>query len=76
MDNRHRHPHDFARITPYYCTQVFTRYGKCYMFNSGQTSDPLTTLKGGIDNGLEILLDTQQDEYMPVWAETGLVLDR
>jgi len=33
--------------------------------------NPLTTLKGGVDNGLELLLDTQQDDYMPVWDETG-----
>ncbi|XP_039267784.2 acid-sensing ion channel 2-like isoform X2 [Styela clava] len=48
---------------------VFTRYGKCYTFNSGVQYSPLTTLKGGIDNGLELLLDTQQNEYMPVWDE-------
>ena len=33
--------------------------------------EPLKTLKGGVDNGLELLLDTEQDEYMPVWDETG-----
>ncbi|CAK8682609.1 unnamed protein product [Clavelina lepadiformis] len=49
---------------------IFTRYGKCYTFNSGKNGPALPTLKGGIDNGLEVLLDTQQDEYMPVWAET------
>ena len=32
----------------------------------------MKTLKGGIDNGLEVLLDTEQDNYMPVWAESGL----
>nr|CAB3223586.1 acid-sensing ion channel 2 [Phallusia mammillata] len=51
-------------------TTVFTRYGKCYTFNSGQKYSPLKTLKGGIDNGLELLLDTQQNDYMPVWDET------
>ncbi|XP_061413220.1 acid-sensing ion channel 1-like isoform X3 [Lethenteron reissneri] len=50
---------------------VFTRYGKCYMFNSGKDGRPLlTTLKGGTGNGLEIMLDIQQDEYLPVWGET------
>ncbi|XP_078287644.1 acid-sensing ion channel 1-like isoform X1 [Rhinoraja longicauda] len=51
---------------------VFTRYGKCYTFNSGQTKDQpiLTTLKGGTGNGLELMLDIQQDEYLPVWGET------
>uniref|UniRef100_A0A8C4JFF5 Acid sensing ion channel subunit 1 n=1 Tax=Dromaius novaehollandiae TaxID=8790 RepID=A0A8C4JFF5_DRONO len=50
---------------------VFTRYGKCYTFNSGQDGKPrLITMKGGTGNGLEIMLDIQQDEYLPVWGET------
>ncbi|XP_029409750.1 acid-sensing ion channel 1 isoform X3 [Nannospalax galili] len=50
---------------------VFTRYGKCYTFNSGQDGRPrLKTMKGGTGNGLEIMLDIQQDEYLPVWGET------
>ncbi|XP_028675305.1 acid-sensing ion channel 2 isoform X2 [Erpetoichthys calabaricus] len=50
---------------------VFTRYGKCYVFNSGQDGQALhTTVKGGTGNGLEIMLDIQQDEYLPVWGET------
>ncbi|XP_064354518.1 acid-sensing ion channel 1 isoform X1 [Dromaius novaehollandiae] len=56
-------PGDFAA--------VFTRYGKCYTFNSGQDGKPrLITMKGGTGNGLEIMLDIQQDEYLPVWGET------
>lgn len=52
--------------------QVFTKYGKCYMFNSGEDGRPLlTTVKGGTGNGLEIMLDIQQDEYLPIWGETG-----
>ncbi|XP_018613414.1 acid-sensing ion channel 1C isoform X3 [Scleropages formosus] len=52
-------------------TPVYTRYGKCYTFNSGLDGNPLlTTLKGGTGNGLEIMLDIQQDEYLPVWGET------
>ncbi|XP_078483012.1 acid-sensing ion channel 2 isoform X1 [Ciona intestinalis] len=51
-------------------SEVYTRYGKCYTFNSGVKQPPLKTLKGGVDNGLELLLDTQQNEYMPVWKET------
>ncbi|XP_076864909.1 acid-sensing ion channel 1B isoform X4 [Brachyhypopomus gauderio] len=27
-------------------------------------------MKGGMGNGLEIMLDIQQDEYLPVWGET------
>lgn len=55
--------------------QVFTKYGKCYMFNSGEDGKPLlTTVKGGTGNGLEIMLDIQQDEYLPVWGETGMSL--
>nr|KAF6372946.1 acid sensing ion channel subunit 1 [Pipistrellus kuhlii] len=50
---------------------VFTRYGKCYTFNSGRDGrPPLKTMKGGTGNGLEIMLDIQQDEYLPVWGET------
>ncbi|KAI2662046.1 Acid-sensing ion channel 1A [Labeo rohita] len=52
------------------CFQVFTRYGKCYTFNSGNTGTPLVSVKGGMGNGLEIMLDIQQDEYLPVWGET------
>ncbi|XP_066471281.1 acid-sensing ion channel 1 isoform X2 [Tiliqua scincoides] len=50
---------------------VFTRYGKCYTFNSGESGKPpRITMKGGTGNGLEIMLDIQQDEYLPVWGET------
>lgn len=28
-------------------------------------------MKGGTGNGLEIMLDIQQDEYLPIWGETG-----
>ncbi|KAL2097813.1 hypothetical protein ACEWY4_007020 [Coilia grayii] len=52
-------------------TPIYTRYGKCYTFNSGLDGNPLlTTLKGGTGNGLEVMLDIQQDEYLPVWGET------
>ncbi|CAB1353204.1 unnamed protein product [Coregonus sp. 'balchen'] len=50
---------------------IFTRYGKCYTFNSGQDNRPLlVTMRGGMGNGLELMLDIQQDEYLPVWGET------
>ncbi|KAF6731796.1 Acid-sensing ion channel 1 [Oryzias melastigma] len=50
---------------------IFTRYGKCYTFNSGKDGQPLmVTMKGGTGNGLELMLDIQQDEYLPVWGET------
>lgn len=26
-------------------------------------------------NGLEIMLDIQQDEYLPIWRETSTLLD-
>lgn len=56
----------------FFLLQIYTRYGKCYTFNSGLDGNPLlTTLKGGTGNGLEIMLDIQQDEYLPVWGETG-----
>ncbi|KAG8452723.1 hypothetical protein GDO86_004496 [Hymenochirus boettgeri] len=54
-----------------YFIPVFTRYGKCYTFNSGTNGrQPLITTKGGTGNGLELMLDIQQDEYLPVWGET------
>lgn len=58
--------------TPSCVFQVFTRYGKCYTFNAGDDGrPPLITTKGGMGNGLELMLDIQQDEYLPVWGETG-----
>ncbi|CAI5765346.1 acid-sensing ion channel 1 isoform X2 [Podarcis lilfordi] len=59
------------RCGPHNFTTVYTRYGKCYTFNSGQPDKPpRITNKGGTGNGLEIMLDIQQDEYLPVWGET------
>lgn len=53
-------------------SKVFTRYGKCYTFNAGEDGrPPLITTKGGMGNGLELMLDIQQDEYLPIWGETG-----
>lgn len=31
----------------------------------------LTTLQGGSGNGLELMLNVQQEEYLPVWGDTG-----
>lgn len=57
--------------------QVFTRYGKCYMFNAAEEGKTLrTTVKGGTGNGLEVMLDIQQDEYLPVWGETGMAKNK
>lgn len=57
---------------PVSLSQVFTRYGKCYMFNAAEEGKTLrTTMKGGTGNGLEIMLDIQQDEYLPVWGDSG-----
>ncbi|XP_027945058.1 acid-sensing ion channel 3 isoform X2 [Eumetopias jubatus] len=51
-------------------TAIFTRMGQCYTFNSGADgAELLTTPKGGMGNGLEIMLDVQQDEYLPVWRD-------
>ncbi|KAG9260320.1 acid-sensing ion channel 1B isoform X1 [Astyanax mexicanus] len=59
------------RCGPRNFSTIFTRYGKCYTFNSGQDGRPLlVTMKGGMGNGLELMLDIQQDEYLPVWGET------
>ncbi|KAM4705250.1 acid-sensing ion channel 1C-like [Rhinophrynus dorsalis] len=52
-------------------TVIYTRYGKCYTFNSGQDGfELLYTMKGGTGNGLELMMDIQQDEYLPVFGET------
>lgn len=52
--------------------QVFTRMGKCYTFNSGADgAELLTTTRGGMGNGLDIMLDVQQEEYLPVWRDNG-----
>uniref|UniRef100_A0A4W5KZZ9 Acid sensing ion channel subunit family member 4 n=1 Tax=Hucho hucho TaxID=62062 RepID=A0A4W5KZZ9_9TELE len=45
-------------------------YGKCYTFN-GNKSTSRKTKQGGMGNGLEIMLDIQQDEYLPIWKETN-----
>ncbi|KAI4880646.1 hypothetical protein NFI96_001018 [Prochilodus magdalenae] len=49
---------------------VYTRYGKCYTFNGNRTSAKRTR-QGGMGNGLELMLDIQQDEYLPIWRETN-----
>lgn len=52
--------------------QIFTRMGQCYTFNSGaHGAELLTTPKGGAGNGLEIMLDVQQEEYLPIWKDMG-----
>uniref|UniRef100_A0A3Q3CG32 Acid-sensing (proton-gated) ion channel family member 4a n=2 Tax=Haplochromini TaxID=319058 RepID=A0A3Q3CG32_HAPBU len=51
-------------------TVVYTRYGKCYTFNGNKTTSRKTK-QGGMGNGLEIMLDIQQDEYLPIWRETN-----
>ncbi|XP_039383971.1 acid-sensing ion channel 3 isoform X2 [Mauremys reevesii] len=52
-------------------TAIFTRLGKCYTFNAGAPGNELlTTVKGGSGNGLELMLNIQQEEYLPVWGES------
>ena len=48
---------------------TLTRLGKCYTFNSGHGYNVIETNKAGQDNGLEILMDTQTDEYLPIWHD-------
>lgn len=57
-------------IHPFLHPQVYTRYGKCYTFN-GDRRNPRVTRQGGMGNGLEIMLDIQQEEYLPIWRETS-----
>lgn len=59
-------PHPRCFLHP----QVYTRYGKCYTFN-GDRRNPRVTRQGGMGNGLEIMLDIQQEEYLPIWRETS-----
>nr|ACE77659.1 transmembrane protein 198 (predicted) [Sorex araneus] len=49
---------------------VYTRYGKCYTFNADPQSS-LPSRAGGMGSGLEIMLDIQQEEYLPIWRETS-----
>ncbi|XP_049470766.1 acid-sensing ion channel 4 isoform X1 [Panthera uncia] len=49
---------------------VYTRYGKCYTFNADPQSS-LPSRAGGMGSGLEIMLDIQQEEYLPIWRETN-----
>ncbi|XP_060543839.1 acid-sensing ion channel 4 isoform X2 [Pantherophis guttatus] len=49
---------------------VYTRYGKCYTFN-GDRNKARMTRQSGMGNGLEIMLDIQQEEYLPIWRETN-----
>ncbi|KAM9487257.1 acid-sensing ion channel 4-A [Clarias gariepinus] len=49
---------------------VYTRYGKCYTFNGNKTTSKKSK-QGGMGNGLEIMLDIEQDEYLPIWRETN-----
>ncbi|XP_057359485.1 acid-sensing ion channel 4 isoform X1 [Manis pentadactyla] len=49
---------------------VYTRYGKCYTFNADPQSW-LPSRAGGMGSGLEIMLDIQQEEYLPIWRETN-----
>ncbi|KAL6085559.1 hypothetical protein STEG23_033413 [Scotinomys teguina] len=50
--------------------KVYTRYGKCYTFNADPQSS-LPSRAGGMGSGLEIMLDIQQEEYLPIWRETN-----
>ncbi|XP_072711110.1 acid-sensing ion channel 3 isoform X2 [Ciconia boyciana] len=60
-----------ANCTAHNFTVIFTRLGKCYTFNSGGPGrEVLTTLQGGAGNGLELMLNVQQEEYLPVWGDT------
>ncbi|XP_061082333.1 acid-sensing ion channel 4-A isoform X2 [Conger conger] len=52
-------------------TVVYTKFGKCYTFNGNKTTSRKTK-QGGMGNGLEIMLDIQQDEYLPIWKETNV----
>ena len=50
---------------------TFTEYGKCYTFNQPKDLRQLKdTLKGGLDNGLELILNAQQEDHLPIFRET------
>ncbi|OXB55251.1 UNVERIFIED_CONTAM: hypothetical protein H355_012616, partial [Colinus virginianus] len=66
-----RGAHRIAVLAGGRVAEIFTRLGKCYTFNSGQPgTELLTTLQGGAGNGLELMLNIQQEEYLPVWGDT------
>ncbi|XP_033108983.1 acid-sensing ion channel 2-like [Anneissia japonica] len=44
-------------------THIFTSYGNCYTFNSGEGDTILEVKQPGAGNGLQMMIDIQQDEY-------------
>ena len=49
---------------------TFTEYGKCFTFNQPRDSSQIKqTLKGGLDNGLELVLNVIQSDHLPIVRE-------
>ncbi|KAF5922545.1 hypothetical protein HPG69_017918 [Diceros bicornis minor] len=67
---RQRHLVSMPENSPQRKREVYTRYGKCYTFNADPQSS-LPSRAGGMGSGLEIMLDIQQEEYLPIWRETN-----
>ena len=51
---------------------TLTSLGYCYSFNANATADVLTVSKSGARYGLSLILDIQQEEYLPVYGSAGV----
>ena len=51
---------------------TLTRIGYCYSFNSDMTAEAVTVSNSGARYGLQLILDIQQEEYLPVLSAAGV----
>lgn len=49
---------------------TFTEFGKCFTFNQPPDASQIkVTQQGGLDNGLELVLNVVQDDHLPIVRE-------
>ena len=49
---------------------TFTEFGKCFTFNQPPDASQIKdTQQGGLDNGLELVLNVVQDDHLPIVRE-------
>lgn len=54
-------------------TSVLTDFGLCYTFNSGRKNHPLLKVhRAGVDFGLRLQLNVQQDQYYGMYKNARL----
>ena len=53
---------------------TLTSYGYCYSFNIDTTAEELTVSNSGARYGLSLILDIQQEEYLPVFGSAGVTV--